>query len=595
MRLQISIKLKNFLARNGRLLVLLAIIFSSTTLLLHISKSTRETDSDLFQRTSNSRIVSRNTIRHSYYMNLSRTVISTPSKHGSSEIKGHQYNYNFKFHRNRIRLWNQGRCIDSVDGSNVMVSYCDPDIPQTFSLTADNKLVYDRTGQCVGYDDFKFNVTLILMNCDEITGQLFELRDMDDSYLQSVFSVVGTKSTSYLRTVEKIDNSEHLCITPITAGTMIRGQYGRSHEVGPESPCMNNSIGIARCQEVASALLLFDEEEFQEDRKLLRNLVIPANNPDCDFKACGLNSRTPRIKELSPNQISRCIKPWECVTLVVKTAKRPLLVLRLAQSVREVYGFDLPIAVCDDGPDDYSVEVKQQFAQFPLLNYVIGEDDDYGIAEGRNRALSLVKTKYFFLMDDDVLFLNSTDMQTMIDILDTTDATLVGGELRGRGNFAGFIKLGYFQDSNKRRRMGLFPGTCDKLNQTVPNFPHCVQCDLNTNIFMARTEHIKGIGGWDPELKVLEHKDLFLKMKAVGLKVAVCHRIQLRHDPPNGPDETELQAEGYFLKRRRNYSRYRGLLENRYNIQGVFQMYKQDITEEGEVMFYNKTGKASFC
>ncbi|KAL5267408.1 hypothetical protein ACHWQZ_G004449 [Mnemiopsis leidyi] len=495
----------------------------------------------------------------------------------------------------RIRLWNEGRCIDSVDGSRLVVSYCDPDSLQTFSLTPDNKLIYDRTGQCVGYEDFKFNASLILMNCDEITRQRFDLRVMNDSYLQSVFSVVSTSSTSYLQTVETAGNSEHLCVTPITAGITTIGQYGRPHQVDPGSPCLKNSIGITKCHDVASAVLLFGEEGFQKDRKLLRNLVIPPGNPDCDFRACGLNPRTSPIKELSPSQISRCTKPWECVTLVVKTAKRPLLVIRLAQSVRESYGFDLPIAVCDDGPDDYSAEIKLKFAQFPLLNYVIGQDDDYGIAEGRNRALSLVKTKYFFLMDDDVLFLNTTDMQTLIDILDTTDTTLAGGQLKGRGNFAGFIKLGYFNDSNRIRRLGLFPGTCDKLNQTVPNFPHCVQCDLNTNIFMAKTEPIKAIGGWDPELKVLEHKDLFLRMKAAGLKVAVCHQIQLKHDPPNGPQEAEFQAEGYFLKRRRDYSRFRALLENRYNIQGVFQMYKQDVSENGEVMLYNKTGKASYC
>ena len=484
-------------------------------------------------------------------------------------------NYQYQFYHNRIRLWNEGRCIDSPDGTKLVVAFCDPDQIQSFSLTVNNKLVYDRTGQCVGYDSFQYNASLTLLNCEE-------------DVLEHLFDIANS---SYLYTKQTVGTAEHLCITPMSS--FIKGGSGRLKKIKPGSPCLNDPVGITWCDNVASRILLIEELTFQEDRGLLRNLVVPPGDSDCDFKACGMNKQTPRIQKLPPDEMSRCTKPWECVTLVTKTARRPLLVARLAQSVRDSYGYDLPIAAYDDGPDDYSLEIRQMISQYPLLHYVVGEDADYGIGEGRNKALGLVKTKYFFLLDDDILLLNTTDMRTMIDILDTTDAALVGGEIEKRGNFAGLIKFGYFNDTTKTRKMGLFPKTCDKENRTVPSFPACIQCDMNTNIFMARTDPIKQIGGWDPELKILEHKDFFLKMKLAGLKVAVCHDILVKHDPPE--DGTPEQGEGYRAKRSRGSSRFRRLYENRYNFHESFVMYKQEVSEQGEVMFYSKTNKDGFC
>ena len=492
-------------------------------------------------------------------------------------------NYQYRFHHHRIRLWNEGRCIDSPDGYKLVVSFCDPDQTQSFSLTAANKLVYDRTGRCVGYKSFQQNASLILQNCEDTTTEsLFQIAN--SSYLN-------------LFTEQNVGNVETLCLSPMATSTQIKRKGGKWKEVNNnqgKSPCLNNPVAITKCDNVASRILLMEEQSFQSDRSVLRNLVVPPGDADCDFKACGLNRKTPPIKRNPDHEILRCEGPWECVTLVIKTARRPHLVVRLAQSVRDSYGYDLPIVAFDDGPDDYSDDVKQNISRYPLLNYVVGEDEDYGIAEGRNRALALVKTKYFFLLDDDVLFLKTTDMKTMVDILDTTDATLVGGQLAKRGNFAGLIKFGYFNDTTKVRKMGLFPKTCDIVNQTVPSFPSCIQCDINSNIFMARTEAVKTIGGWDPELKIFEHKDLFIKMKARGLKVATCHHIQLQHNPP--AEGSPEQVDGYLEKRKRSKNpRFLSLFENRYNFQVSFYMDGQDVNEFGEVMYYSRTYKGPRC
>ena len=463
--------------------------------------------------------------------------------------------------------------MDAPDGKNLVVSFCDPDIVQSFSLTTDNKLVYDRTGHCVGYREFEANATLALFNCEKGNRVVpkHNRPGAKDIYLMN---------NSYLITKKSVAAEDYLCMTPMS-------------EYKSESPCLNDPIGITNCSDIASRILLLEEDAFQEDRQLLRNLGIPPGDKNCDFRVCGINRMTPPIKLLPAAQVGRCMNHWECVTITVKTARRPNLILRLAQSVRDSFGYDLPIACFDDGPGNHSDDTMRRIAQYPMLNYVIGKNDDYGIAEGRNKAMSMVQTKYFLLMDDDVLMLNTTDLRTMVDILDTTDASVVGGHLKHRSNIAGFLKAGYFNGT--KRKLGLFPGTCDKLNRTVPNYPACVQCDLNLNLFMAKTEAVRATGGWDPELKILEHKEIFIRMKSAGLKLALCRHIELDHVPPKRNGDEELKGDpGYYEKRRRSFAPYHELLPNRYNVQSIFQGKNQDIDSEGNVLYFHR-GDSGHC
>ena len=442
--------------------------------------------------------------------------------------------------------------MDAPDASNLVVTFCDPDMMQSFSLTSDGKLIYDRTGSCVGYREVQNNTALKLLECSDQEAR-FDFHLLNSSYLIA------------------IEGGDYLCMTPMAKES--------------ESPCLNDPVGITTCNNKASQMVLLEESSFQQDRRLIRNLVIPPGDATCDFKMCGMNKLTALIELLPPHHVTPCAKHWECVTLVVKTGRRPNLLLRLAQSVRDSFGYDLPIACFDDGPDDYSEEIMGKIAQYPLLNYVIGTYNDYGIAEGRNRALALVKTKYFLLMDDDVMMLPTTDLKTMVDILDTTDVTVVGGGLVHRGNIAGLLKFGYFNGT--KRKLGLFPGTCEKLNRTVPNYPACFQCDLNLNLFMGKTEPVRATGGWDPDLKILEHKDIYIKMKAAGLKLAVCKMVKLDHVPPRKGDMT-LQAESYWGKRHRASPPYSQLLPNRYLVQSIFQKQERDVDEEGNIMYLHR-------
>ena len=465
------------------------------------------------------------------------------------------------FYKHRLRLWYEGRCIDATDEGKLVVQFCDPNKQQAFSLTKDNQLVYERLGKCVeiGTNHGTEEFSLSLVECRMVTGA-FIITDNEVVLLTRI-----------------LDDKE-LCLSPVSLLKEKDVTY---------SPCLNDPVRLTPCDKVASRLVLIAEELFLEDRKLLKEAVIPPGS-SCDFAACGFNRREP--VNLLP-QIKRCTKLWECVTLVVKTARRPQLVLLQAKSVREKLGFDLPTVVYDDGPDDYSAETRRQIAEYPLMRYIVSNDEDLGIARGRDLALLEIKTEYFFLLDDDVQFTEETNISKLVEILDTTDATIASGRYDRKVEFAAFLEFGYFHKINNNPEIGMFNGVCSKVNQTIPNFPSCVRCDTSSNVFLARTQQIIDIGGWDPDLAIIEHKDLFIRLKAAGMKLVYCKDVKLKHDRPKDKHDP---GEGYLEKRRRSIPRYKFLLWNAWNVQNIFENNRPEIVkinDAGEITYPQLSGQ----
>ena len=315
------------------------------------------------------------------------------------------------------------------------------------------------------------------------------------------------------------------------------------------NPCLGDPLVLTSCDKVASRILPMEEGFFQEDRKLLKGVFVPPNN-SCDFKACGFNKREPVVL-LPSHQVTRCIKLWECVTIAVKTARRPHLVVRLAKSVRDTLGFDLPIVAFDDGPNDYPETIRQQIAEYPSLMYVVSNDEDLGISQGRNLALMYVKTNYFFLLDDDIKFNQYSALDKLVEILDTTDATVVSAAYMSGIGFTGYFQF-FKNTETKKRKLGFYHEACTFVNQTIPNHPDCVMCDISSNVFLARTKEILYIGGWDPELMTGEHKDIFTRLKAAGMKVVLCPNVRFDHARPK---YKRVQGEHYAEKRKRGGQR----------------------------------------
>lgn len=454
----------------------------------------------------------------------------------------------------RIKIWYGGRCIDA-DGDNkhLVVSHCNPDWDQTFSLTAEGKLIYDPTEQCAVINKDK-PLALSLGDCNEAV-------------------IFNLYNESFIRTEMQ---GRTMCVSP-TMQTDV-------HKANKYT-CLYVPLALTECNEEDSRMELIEESFFKMERKAFVDSVAP-DTGSCQFKACGLNPPAKAVEMLRPLYSTRCQKVFDCVTVITKTARRPYLVMRLAQSIRDKKGYDLRVIAYDDGPNDYPPEVWDDIAKYPFLQYMIGESDDMGISLGRNLALKMVKTKYFLLVDDDHVFNDKTNLDKMIEILDTTDATLVGGKFEGFMKFAGALKFGEYHG---RQEFAIFSGHCDR---TLPQFG-CEQCDSTSNIFMAKTHPVLEMGGWSEELLIAEHADFFVKMKAYGNKVVYCDDIEVINQQESPEERSKsYQKLRYDMGRKNRMFR---LMNARYNVNGLFWCSEYEVINENELKCLETKHKIGYC
>ena len=440
----------------------------------------------------------------------------------------------------RIQLNSLGNCIGSSDGFSLKFSFCDPTQQQTFRFLENGKLEFSSTGRCVSRGR-------------DMTGPL-TLRDCSAGAL-------GFRSTngSYFQITENIEGSEY-CLS-FKKGSSRQGLPG-------------DTAVLSECTETFSRVNLIEEAAFIARRKALLRPQ-PESNSYCNFSACSINRRSPPVEILPSKKIERCHNLSECVTVVVKTARRPHLVLRLAQSIRDFTGYDLPIIAYDDGLDPYPEKIMSKIASFSNLQYVIGDDNDLGIALGRTLAVKMVKTRYFLLCDDDLVFSNHTNIEVLAEILDTTDASVVGGRFEGEEYFAGYLNFSSLDKHGNLiglRSLNNYEGACFQVNETIVGFPNCMRCDTTANLFMAKRADILEVGCWSEELKVAEHVDLFLRLKAAGKKVVWCPKVavwNLRENP-------RQMIKSHYMGKRARIKKMRTVFVNIWNFH-TYKVHKNSI------------------
>ena len=260
-------------------------------------------------------------------------------------------------------------------------------------------------------------------------------------------------------------------------------------------------------------------------------------------------------------------QPVRVLSVVVKTARRPLLVVRLAESIRSVLQQDLPMIDVDDGPSPHPPEIMAEVGRFPLIKYVVADRGDLGISEGGLIGVNMVRTKYFVNMDDDNVVTRSWDAAKMTELLDTSDLTLVGARTDSL-LWPAFLEFGY----NEHRQPVIFhyKESCKAANQGLPFFPPCLRCDLTSNSFIARTRDVLEVGGWSQELKVSEHQDLFLRLKAAGKKVVWCPTFEVNNVHESESD-MQTASEGadktYYIMRYKRWLRMKMMFRNRWNVE----------------------------
>lgn len=183
----------------------------------------------------------------------------------------------------------------------------------------------------------------------------------------------------------------------------------------------------------------------------------------------------------------------ENVTFAVKTFLRPKTMNRCLSGIRQTT-FAGRVVVADDSEKHWSTtDPAVQVVKLPF---------NVGISRGRNAALDQVKTKYVLFTDDDAVHTRASNWQKAYEYLEAhPDVDAVACTLIEVPTFRTHI-YGSKADT-------LYAKSADPIHepgQLVHGLPFRL---MTSNDFLARTESIRSIGGWDDELRLNEHRDFF--------------------------------------------------------------------------------------
>ncbi|XP_073798827.1 beta-1,4 N-acetylgalactosaminyltransferase 2 isoform X1 [Danio rerio] len=201
------------------------------------------------------------------------------------------------------------------------------------------------------------------------------------------------------------------------------------------------------------------------------------------------------------------------VTVLIKAFLRYKELNVLIQSIRSHYP-KIKIIVADDSLEPEKVKGEN------IEHYIMPPAQ--GWFAGRNLALSQVTTKYFLWVDDDFVFLENTNIESFVKIMEANpELDVVGGQVESN-QFS--FRLEYEEGSSDEG------GCITRVMQTrapLPGFDGCFFVDGVVNYFMGRTEAVRKVG-FDPFLKRVAHTEFFID--ALGdLLVVTCKDLKIGH------------------------------------------------------------------
>jgi hypothetical protein len=197
------------------------------------------------------------------------------------------------------------------------------------------------------------------------------------------------------------------------------------------------------------------------------------------------------------------------LTAIVHTSERPASAARLIGSVRRVYP-QLRILVADDSREPRPV-AGADWVRLPA---------DVGVGAARNAALARVRTPYFLLLEDGHELTRSTRIERLLDLVAHSRLDIAAGDcVRCQRRFA------IFTSRTPDTVHATFEFAADGLTLRAGHRlsgDSLLAVDLAHNFFVARTDKVRAMGGWDPQLLVDERIEFFVRAQRFGLRVGVC-------------------------------------------------------------------------
>lgn len=196
------------------------------------------------------------------------------------------------------------------------------------------------------------------------------------------------------------------------------------------------------------------------------------------------------------------------LTAIIRTFDRPKALKRLVKSIRKFHPA-MKVLVADDGIEAASTK------QVDLIRL----PSEKGQAAAHNALLARVRTPYFLLLDDQAELHRESQLARLLELVATDRLDVAAGEI-----IASQKKLWFFTKRKSDPQHGLLEIAGDRLTLIAGSRSQgdgFWWCDLVGNFFVARTERVRAMGGWDPELRDDGREEFFFRAHRHGIRVGI--------------------------------------------------------------------------
>jgi hypothetical protein len=196
------------------------------------------------------------------------------------------------------------------------------------------------------------------------------------------------------------------------------------------------------------------------------------------------------------------------LTVIVRTFERPKAIGRLLKSLRR-YHPGLKTLVADDGVEA-TPSKHVETVRLP---------SEKGQAACLNALLARVRTPYFLVLSENAEIHHDSQLESLTNLVANDQLDIAGGNV-----VACRRRLWFFVSRQAQGKHGLLEIAGDRL-KLLPGSRSQGNgfwwCDLLPAFFVARTDRVRAMGGWDPELRDDCQEEFFFRAHRHGIRVGL--------------------------------------------------------------------------
>ena len=240
-------------------------------------------------------------------------------------------------------------------------------------------------------------------------------------------------------------------------------------------------------------------------------------------------------------------------------ADRQQKLCRLLESIREAYSGRraFPIIVAYDGKETYEAGREPCTGADTTFLHLGARG---GLSAGRNAIVRHAATEFVMIVDDDVEFIETTSVETLIGHLRADPALLLAaacyeGEPDGSWSRTLSNPCNAFNLTYTGSTVTASAPPAAELESAGLHRSHLVH-----NAFVARTAELRELP-WDERQVMMEHETFFVKVQRAGWAVGYDPSVRVRHDEARSPEynghSERYKEDAYLQYLCRNFPRLR--------------------------------------